>query len=129
MKKQEIENKISNLFSYDLRPPINQSWDVSCQGCVPQAFSAFLESEDFEDCVRRAIFKGGDSDTIAAIAGSIGEAYYGVPRNIKKNSIKRIPAKIYPVVFKFSNKFLNYNLRKNNNSFLVNFEKLFSDLI
>lgn len=59
-------------------------FDVSCQGSVPQAFEAFFESINFEDAIRNAISIGGDSDTIAAIAGSIAEAYYGIPDNLKE---------------------------------------------
>lgn len=57
-------------------------FDVSCQGTMPAALSAFFHSTGFEDCIRNAISVGGDSDTIAAIAGSIAEAYYGVPEAI-----------------------------------------------
>lgn len=53
--------------------------DVSCQGSVPQALKAFYESTDFEDSIRNAISIGGDSDTIAAITGSISGVYYGIP--------------------------------------------------
>ncbi len=53
-----------------------------CQVSVPQAIVCFLESTDFEDCMRNCISIGGDSDTIAAIAGGLAEAYYGVPNNI-----------------------------------------------
>ena len=55
------------------------TFDVTCQGSVPQAITAFLESNCFEDAIRNAISIGGDSDTIAAITGSIAEAYYGIP--------------------------------------------------
>lgn len=58
-------------------------FDVSCQGSVPQAIEAFLESTSFEDAIRNAVSIGGDSDTIAAITGSIAEAYYGVPAEIR----------------------------------------------
>ena len=61
------------------------SFDVSCQGSVPQALMAFFESENFEDAIRNAISIGGDSDTIAAITGSLAEAYYGVPSDIRKH--------------------------------------------
>lgn len=60
------------------------AFDVSCQGSVPQAFEAFFESTSFEDAIRNAISIGGDSDTIAAITGSIAEAYYGIPADIRK---------------------------------------------
>lgn len=63
------------------------TFDVSSQGTVPQAIMAFLESTDFEDAVRNAVSIGGDSDTLAAITGSIAQAYYGVPGNIRKHAL------------------------------------------
>lgn len=60
------------------------TFDVSCQGSVPQALEAFFESTGFEDAIRNAVSIGGDSDTIAAITGSIAEAYYGIPADIRK---------------------------------------------
>ena len=62
-------------------------FDVSCQGSVPQAIMAFLESTSFEDAIRNAISIGGDSDTIAAICGGIAEAYYGIPTEIRKHAL------------------------------------------
>ncbi len=62
-------------------------WDGSCQGTVPQAMAAFFESTDFEDAIRNAISIGGDSDTIGAITGSIAEAYYGVPEELRMQAI------------------------------------------
>ena len=61
-------------------------FDETCQGTVPQAIEAFLESKDFEDAIRLAISIGGDSDTIGAITGSIAEAFYGVPEKIQKTA-------------------------------------------
>ena len=61
----------------EIRP--GYRFDVTCQGSVPQAIEAFLEADSFEDAIRNAISIGGDSDTIAAMAGSIAEAYYGIP--------------------------------------------------
>ena len=58
-------------------------FDESCQGTVPQAIQAFMESDSFEDAIRKAVSIGGDSDTVAAITGSIAEAYYGVPAWMK----------------------------------------------
>lgn len=57
-------------------------FNSSCMSTMPVALAAFFESVDFEDAIRNAISIGGDSDTIAAITGSIAEAYYGVPENI-----------------------------------------------
>jgi len=79
--KEEIKDFIEKKFRYnlnqrldDIRP--NYKFDSSCQGSVPQAIIAFLESESFEDAIRKAISIGGDSDTIACIAGGIAQAYY-----------------------------------------------------
>jgi len=64
----------------------NYEFDATCQGSVPQAIIAFLESSDFEDAIRNAISIGGDSDTIAAITGSIAEAAYGIPEDMKEKA-------------------------------------------
>lgn len=69
----------------DIRP--HYSFDVSCQGTVPQAVVSFLESNDFEDAVRNAISIGGDSDTLAAVTGSLAEAFYGVPDVIRRQAL------------------------------------------
>ena len=75
-------------FGYDLsrtcdeiRP--NYRMDETCQGSVPEAITAFLEGTDFEDVVRTAVSLGGDSDTIAGMAGAIAEGFYGVPEELK----------------------------------------------
>lgn len=57
-------------------------FDVSCQGSVPQAIVAFLEGDSFEEVISLAISIGGDSDTIAAIAGSIAEVIYPIPESV-----------------------------------------------
>jgi ADP-ribosylglycohydrolase len=80
--KDEIRNEIADRFQYDLSRSVDQirpayGFDVSCQGTVPEAVISFLESESFEDAVRLAISLGGDSDTLACIAGSIAHAFYG----------------------------------------------------
>lgn len=56
------------------------TFDISCQGTVPQALTCFFEGNDFEDTIRNAIFIGGDSDTVAAIAGGVAGAFFGVPQ-------------------------------------------------
>lgn len=65
----------------EIRP--HYKFDVSCQGSVPQALQAFFESTSFEDAIRNAVSIGGDSDTIAAIAGAVAGAYYGVSDDIR----------------------------------------------
>lgn len=89
--KAEIREKINSDY-YPLDFTIDEirdtyRFDVTCQGSVPQAIVAFLESTSFEDAVRTAISIGGDSDTIAAISGSIAEAYYGVPKAMKNQAL------------------------------------------
>lgn len=76
-----VENYYPLDFTLDgIRPTYHM--DESCQGSVPQALEAFFESTSFEDAVRNAVSIGGDSDTIAAIAGSVAEAYWGVPKDL-----------------------------------------------
>lgn len=80
-QKADIKRYIEYNFEYDLNRTIdeirpNYIFDESCQGTVPEAIIAFLESEDFEDALRLAVSLGGDSDTLACITGSIAEAFY-----------------------------------------------------
>lgn len=105
--KEEIKHFIQNTFGYDLNESIDsiRTWykfDVSCQGSVPQAIISFLEACDYEDTIRNAVSIGGDSDTIACIAGGIAEAYYKeIPKFIMDEVNKRLPEEIIEVVKKF----------------------------
>lgn len=72
-----------------------------CQISVPQALECFFESTDFEDCIRNCISIGGDSDTIAAIAGGIAEAFYGVPEELVEKAKTYLPAPLLDVVERF----------------------------
>jgi ADP-ribosylglycohydrolase len=111
--KQHIKEVISKTFKYDLDRTIaeirpNYSFDVSCQGSVPESIIAFLESTSYEDAVRKAISLGGDSDTMAAIAGSIAEAYYKViPLHIIVEVRKRLPDEFLAIIDDFNT---TYNL-------------------
>lgn len=105
MPKQEIRELIEDRF-YDLNFTIDKirpkyRFDASCQGSVPQAIKAFLESNDFESAIRLAVSIGGDSDTIAAIAGGIAEAYYGIPEHIKMQAIKYLPEDLRDIMVEF----------------------------
>ena len=93
--KADIRTYVEREFSYDLsrscdeiRPDYHHV--ESCQETVPQAITAFLESSDFEDALRTAVSLGGDSDTLAAITGSIAEAFYGVPEDLKAECRRRL---------------------------------------
>jgi ADP-ribosylglycohydrolase len=82
--KDEIKQEIQSRFEYDLERPLAEIRPVyifneTCQGSVPEAIIAFLESESYEDAVRNAVSLGGDSDTQACIAGGIAQAHYGMP--------------------------------------------------
>lgn len=104
-KKQEIKELIQNQF-YDLNFSIddlrpNYRFDATCQGSVPQAIKAFLESKGFEDAIRLAVSIGGDSDTIAAITGGIAGAYYGIPDNLIVKAMEYLPEDLNNVVAEF----------------------------
>ena len=97
--KEKLKDYIKDRFEYDLDFTIDEirpiyRFDVSCQGSVPPAIVSFLESENFEDAIRNAISIGGDSDTIGAITGSIAEAAYGVPEDIKEKSMSYLDGRL-----------------------------------
>lgn len=81
-------------------------FDVSCQGSVPQALEAFFESVDFEDAIRNAISIGGDSDTIAAMCGSIASVYYGIPEEIVEEAMTYLPPYLKEIVEHFNQIFM-----------------------
>jgi len=81
-------------------------FDVTCQGTVPAALVAFLESTDFEDAVRKAVSLGGDADTLACITGGIAEAHYGgVPAPIVQATIERLDPRLLGVVVAFGRRY------------------------
>lgn len=85
--KRYIEDKYYGLdFTLDdIRK--GYSFDVTCQGSVPQAIECFLEAEDYEDAVRNAVSLGGDADTQAAMAGAIAEAFFGIPDELQEEGL------------------------------------------
>lgn len=109
--KDEIKTYIVDNFGYDLDTTLDEirpsyHMDETCQGSVPQAIRAFLEGGDYESTVRLAVSIGGDSDTIACIAGSIAEAYYGMPENLKAEALNRLSSGLREDVKKYFD-FLN----------------------
>ena len=80
-------------------------FDVSCQGSVPQALEAFMESTSFEDAIRNAVSIGGDSDTIAAICGAVAGAFYGVPDDIRTKAAAFLPSHLLETLHSFESKF------------------------
>jgi type I restriction enzyme M protein len=105
----EIRDYINkNYYPLNFRlDDIRESYEFNetCQGTVPQAIEAFLESTSFEDAIRNAISIGGDSDTIAAITGSIAEAYYGVPIDIRKHVLTYLDKRLLEILIEFENKY------------------------
>ena len=109
--KKKIKEYIVEKFGYDLNRTIdeirpNYTFDVSCQGSVPESIIAFLESENFEDAIRIAISIGGDSDTIASMTGAISEAYYkSIPEEILEKANDYLPIEFKLVIEKFKKKY------------------------
>ncbi len=94
--KEQIRDYIQQHY-YDLDFTIDAirpsyRFDVTCQGSVPQAIVCFLEARDFEDAIRNAISLSGDSDTQAAMAGAIAEAFFGIPEKIQEEALDRLDA-------------------------------------
>ena len=109
--KDDIREFVTRRFGYDLNRTLDDirpayRFDVSCQGSVPEAIIAFLESTGWEDAVRKGISLGGDSDTIAAIAGSIAAPFYGgVPSNIRTEVEARLPIPVRTILAEFLSTF------------------------
>lgn len=111
--KEEIKDEIkNNYYDYDfggeftidnLRP--NYYFAETCQESVPHAIEAFLEGESFEDVIRTAISLGGDSDTIAAMAGPIAEAYYGIPEELENRALNYLYPELRMIVDQFAYKY------------------------
>ena len=100
--KEHIRNEIPIKFGYDLSRTLDDirpvyKFNESCQETVPEAIIAFLESTDFEDAIRNAISLGGDSDTLAAIAGGLAEAAYGIPKDIADKALSYLDAPLREV--------------------------------
>lgn len=104
--KRGIKRCIEETFGYDLSRTCDEIrptyyFNETCQETVPEAITAFLESTDFEDSIKLAISLGGDSDTLAAITGSIAEAYYGVPTHMIVKARSYLPQIILKTIDEF----------------------------
>jgi len=117
--RDEIKTTIESEFGYDLNFTIDElrpeySWSYPgaalCQGTVPQAIRCVLEATDYEDAIRNAVSLGGDSDTLACIAGGIAEAVFGIPQKIYKvgmNILKYYFPEPHKLVTEFEKKYGN----------------------
>ncbi len=105
--KEVMRSTLASHFGYDLdrhidERQIDRKWDETCQGTVPLAILAFLDSADFEDAVYRGIHIGWDSDTIACMAGAIAEAYYDeIPTYMIDEALNRLPVEYVELVERF----------------------------
>ncbi len=105
--RDEIRSEIAQRFGYalnrtldDIRP--RYRFDISCQGTVPEAVIAFLESQNYEDAVRKAVSLGGDSDTLACITGGIAHAFYReIPLEIVMETRARLPQDLLDIIDRF----------------------------
>ena len=107
--KKEIKDIIASKYGYNFDRTLDEirpgyRFDETCQGSVPEALTCFFEGDSFEEVVRLAVSLGGDSDTQAAIAGSVAAARYGVPEEIKAEVLGRLPDDLMAVYYRFDEK-------------------------
>lgn len=106
--KSAIRAEIIGRFGYDLHRSLDSirpdyRFDISCQGSVPEAIIAFLESSSYVDAVKNAISLGGDADTMACIAGGIAQAYYRqIPETIVEKALEKLTPDLRQVVDRFA---------------------------
>jgi len=109
--RDEIKEAIEKEFDYDLDRTINDikptyKFEVSCALSVPESIICFLESFDYEDCIRLAISLGGDADTMAAMAGGIAEVFYdNIPEKIQQRVVETLPDEFSEIIIKFNKKY------------------------
>ena len=107
--KEQIREYIADTFGYDLSRTCDEIRPTyhhveTCQKTVPEAITAFMEGEDFEDVIRTAVSLGGDCDTLTCIAGSIAEAFYGVPKAMVAECRIRLPEDMREVADRLKNR-------------------------
>jgi ADP-ribosylglycohydrolase len=109
--KEDIRREIASRFHYDLSRTVNEIRlrylpDVTASGSVPESIISFLDADSFEAAVRNAVSLGGDTDTMACMAGAIAEAYYGgVPAPIAREVENRLPAEFQRVIERFAGRY------------------------
>ena len=114
--KEEIRDFITNDIGYDLSRTCDEIRPdychvESCRQTVPEAITAFLEGEDFEDVIRTAVSLGGDCDTLTCIAGGIAEAFYGVPTELQAECEARLPEDMRVALISFKKHYLELSKR------------------
>jgi ADP-ribosylglycohydrolase len=105
--KKKIKRAIEINFQYEFKTDWqyyrdNYRFDVTCKGTVIQAMIAFFDSTSFEDCIRKSVLMGGDTDTLACIAGSVAEAFYKhIPEEIAMEALSRVPNEFLVIIRDF----------------------------
>ncbi|MBQ0059120.1 MAG: ADP-ribosylglycohydrolase family protein [Lachnospiraceae bacterium] len=115
--KEDMKKMATEYFGYDLSASLDElreshGHDVSCMDALPKALQSFFEGDSYEEVIRNAISLGGDTDTVAAIAGSIAEAYYGIPEGILEQAMKYLPEELIEVAVDF------YDLIKDDHKYI-----------
>jgi ADP-ribosylglycohydrolase len=111
VEKEEIRREIASRFHYDLSRTVDEIRlrylpDVTAAGSVPESIISFLDADSYEAAVRNAVSLGGDTDTMACMAGAIAEAYFGgVPASIAREVENRLPAEFQRVIDRFSDRY------------------------
>jgi ADP-ribosylglycohydrolase len=109
--REQIRSVVENRFGYDLSRSIDSirpdyKMDITCQGSVPEAIIAFLDSVSFEDALRNAVSLGGDADTQACIAGAIAEPFYkNIPEDILGEVRRRLPDSFWKTILAFYSRY------------------------
>lgn len=108
--KQFIKEAVENI-GYDLDRPLkdfDRKFDVTCQGTIPKCMAIFMESDNYEESIRKSIAMGGDVDTNACIVGGISQAYYGMPaRNIIEKAYEKLPKHLAKITTAFTKKYID----------------------
>ncbi len=112
--KDEVENAVRRKFGYKI-PPLNDVYkigaeghfDATCQETVPAAIRCFIDSTDFENTIRLAVMADGDTDTKAAIAGSVAEAFYDIPGEMTEKAMSYLPNDMLDVIERFLDRMRN----------------------
>lgn len=126
--KATMKHEIETKYEYDLNFSLDEirpyySKDVTCQGSVPQAIVAYLEADSYEDCIRKAVSIGGDSDTIACMAGGIAEATWGIPYDIVADGLSHLDNNLLSSVYIFIEKVYGMNTSKSVQELVENKKK------
>ena len=110
---KEILTECAEFAKYDInikKENVINKFDETCQGTVPVALWVIGNSTSFEDAVRKAVSLGADADTLGAIVGSIAEAIWGIPKEMRQQALKYLPSDMKEVVTRFYSRYIKDGL-------------------